>query len=260
MVWITGASSGIGLALALAFASEGAKVAVSARRKELLEELVKQVQELGAEAESFICDVSNADQIANTVEAIIAHYGKLNVAIANAGFAVMGRVEALSAEEWRRQLDVNVVGLAMTARYTLPYLKKTRGRLVLIGSIAAMVPSANLAAYNASKAAVRAIGQSLSIELAGSDVSCTTIHPGFIESNITFVDNEGKYNPARKDPRPKLLTWKTDHAAYVMMKAINKRKRQYVFTAHGKVISFIGRHWPSLIHHASVKGLLPRME
>jgi NAD(P)-dependent dehydrogenase (short-subunit alcohol dehydrogenase family) len=259
-VWITGASSGIGKALALAFAEEGAKVALSARRKNLLAEVVQEIRKAGGEAESFPCDITDPAQIERTVREIVSRFGKLDVAVANAGFAVMGKVEALTAEEWKRQLDVNVLGLALTARYALPYLKGSAGRLALMGSIAAMVPAANLGAYAASKAAVRVIGQTLSVELAGSGVSCTTLHPGFVESNITAINNEGKFDPHRNDPRPKPLIWKADKAARVMVKAIYRRKRQYVFTGHGKLISFIGQHWPVLIHYASVKGILPSME
>jgi NAD(P)-dependent dehydrogenase (short-subunit alcohol dehydrogenase family) len=188
VVWITGASSGIGKALALAFASEGAKVALSARRKDLLAEVVEEIRKDGGEAESFPCDITEPAQIEHTVREVISRFGQLDVAVANAGFAVMGKVEALTAEEWKRQLDVNVLGLALTARYALPYLKETAGRLALMGSIAAMVPAAQLGAYAASKAAVRVIGQTLSIELAGSGVSCTTLHPGFVESNITAIN------------------------------------------------------------------------
>jgi NAD(P)-dependent dehydrogenase (short-subunit alcohol dehydrogenase family) len=260
IVWITGASSGIGRELALAFARQGAKVAVSARRNDLLAELVAEIRSSGGEAESFPLDVTDAAKIQHTVQKVVARFGKLDVAVANAGFAVMGKVESLSAEEWKRQLDVNVVGLALTARYALPQLKKTAGRLALMGSIAAFVPAGSLGAYSTSKAAVRILGQTLSIELAGSGVSCTTLHPGFIESNITAIDNEGRFDPDRKDPRPKELLWKTDRAARVMLKAIYRRKRQYVFTGHGKVISFIGQHWPALIHHASVRGFLPSLE
>ena len=260
VIWITGASSGIGKALALAFAKEGAKVALSARREELLADVVQEIRKGGGEAESFPCDLTEAAQLEDTVREVVSHFGKLDVAVANAGFAVVGKVEELTAEEWKRQLNVNVVGLALTARYALPHLKKTGGRLALMGSIAAMVPAAQLGAYAASKAAVRVIGQTLSIELGGSGVSCTTIHPGFVESNITSIDNEGKFSPHKKDPRPKQLIWKADKAARVMVKAIYRRKRQYVFTGHGKLINFIGQHWPALIHHASVKGILPSME
>jgi NAD(P)-dependent dehydrogenase (short-subunit alcohol dehydrogenase family) len=129
-----------------------------------------------------------------------------------------------SAKEWRRQMDVNVTGLAMTAKSAIPYLKASKGRLVLIGSVAAYVPNPMTGAYGASKAAVRSIGQTLAVELKGTGVSCTVIHPGFVDSDITRVDNEGVFHPESQDPRPKNLMWPTDKAAKVMVKAFGSEK------------------------------------
>ncbi|MGB5695956.1 MAG: SDR family NAD(P)-dependent oxidoreductase, partial [Polyangiales bacterium] len=158
------------------------------------------------------------------------------------------RIEKLSAADWRRQLDVNVIGVAMTARYAIPHLKKRKGRLALVGSVAAMMSAPGVGAYSASKYAVRAIGQVLAVELHGSGVSCTTIHPGYIESEIAQVDNQGRHDPSREDRRPKNLMWPADRAARVMVDAIAKRKREYTFTGHGKVGAFAGRHAPGLVH------------
>jgi len=79
-------------------------------------------------------------------------------------------------------------------------------------------------------------------------VSCTTLHPGFVESNISRVDNEGNFHPDRDDQRPEKLMWPTRKAALVMFRAIDKRKRDYFFTGHGKFFAFIARHWPGLVH------------
>lgn len=244
-VWITGASSGIGRALACAFAREGADVAVSARRRDRLAEVVAEIEALGARAHAFPCDVTDEDAVRDAVAAAADQFGKLEVAVANAGFSVGGRIEDLGADDWRRQLHTNVIGVAMTARYALPELRKTGGRLALVGSVAGMLPGPKNGAYAASKAAVRAIGQTLSVELHGSGVSCTTIHPGFVHSEIAQVDNQGRYHPEQADRRPARLMWSTDRAARVMLDAIHRRKREYVFTGHGKLGGFIGRHWPA---------------
>ena len=110
VVWITGASAGIGAALAHEFASRGAIVCISARRRERLEELASAISQSGGRAFAFPCDVTVESDIADTVAAIVAAHGKLDCAVANAGFGVSGRIESLSAEDWRRQFDVNVVG------------------------------------------------------------------------------------------------------------------------------------------------------
>jgi NAD(P)-dependent dehydrogenase (short-subunit alcohol dehydrogenase family) len=248
VVWITGGGSGIGRALALAFANEGATVAVSGRREERLHEVVQELQSRGAKGLAVRCDVADEASVAEAVQKVVRTLGGLDVAVANAGFSVAGRIEKLSAADWRRQLDVNVIGAAMTARYAIPHLRERKGRLALIGSVSSMITTPGVGAYSASKYAVRAIGQALAIELHGSGVSCTTIHPGYIESEIAQVDNQGRYDPAREDRRPKNLLWPADRAARVMVNAIASRKREFTFTGHGKAAAFAGRHMPGVIH------------
>lgn len=258
-VWITGASAGIGREMALQFARQGADVAVSARREDRLEELVKEIEQIGRSAVAISCDVSREEEVENAVKKVISEFGKLDIAIANAGFGVGGRIESLSAADWRRQMEVNVVGLTSTIKYALPHLRKTNGRIVLIGSVAAMVSSPQSAAYSASKAAVRTIGQVLAMELNNSGVTSTTIHPGYIESEIGKVDKNGVYHEDWEDKRPAQLMWPVDKAVKVMLKGIKKRRREMVVTGHGKVLSFFGRHFPSLVHWATVKKYLPGM-
>lgn len=253
VVWITGASSGIGRQLALEFAGRGAILAVSARRAARLEELVLELEERGTQAAAVPCDVTNEAQVEAAVAEIIKKFGKLDVAIANAGFGVAGAVADMSADDWRRQFDTNVVGAAMTARYALPELNKTGGRLVLIGSIMGMMTMAKNGPYAASKYAVRAIGQTLSQEWHGTGVSVTTIHPGLVHSDISRVDNQGVYDPDRKEARPQRFMWPTERAARVMADAIYRRKREFTFTGHGKLVGFLGRHMPGLLHFAMTR-------
>ncbi|MCA9562027.1 MAG: SDR family NAD(P)-dependent oxidoreductase [Myxococcales bacterium] len=248
VVWITGGGSGLGRAMAFEFASKGFKIAVSGRRADRLDEVVEALAAKGTEGLAIPCDVTDESDIEAALEKIVADFGHVDVVVANAGFAVGGSVESLSAADWRRQMEVNVVGLTSTIRLSLPYLRETGGRLGLIGSVAGMIAAPGTAAYTASKYAVRAIGQVLSMELYATGVSCTTIHPGFVESEIGQVDNRGKFHEDRKDQRPGKLMWATEDAARVMVKAILKRKREYVFTGHGKLGAFLGMHTPGLVH------------
>ncbi len=253
VVWITGGGSGIGKALALQFAKEGASVAVSGRRDERLQEVVDEIVENDGKGMGVRCDVTDEASVAEAVQKVVRTFGGLDVAVANAGFSVAGRIEKLSAADWRRQLDVNVIGVAMTARYALPHLRERKGRLVLVGSVSSMLVAPGFGAYSASKYAVRAIGQALAAELHGSGVSCTTIHPGYIESEIAQVDNQGRFDPQRQDKRPKNLMWPADRAARVMVDAVARRKREYTFTGHGKVGAFAGRHAPGIVHFSMTR-------
>lgn len=254
VAWITGAGSGIGRALANELAGRGATVAVSGRRVGNLEEVAKEIERAGGHALAVPCDVTDEDDVARAVAQIVGELGRLDVCVANAGFSVAGSISQLTAEDWRRQLDTNVVGAAVTAKHALPHLEKTHGRIALVASVSAFVQAPKLGAYGASKAALRAIGQTLSLELHGTGVSCTVIHPGFVESEIAQVDNQGRHDPARADKRPKNLMWSAEDAARVMADAIIARKREHVFTAHGKLGAFLGQHAPGLMHFAMTRG------
>ncbi len=246
-IWITGAGSGLGRVMALEFAARGAAVALSGRRVERLEAVKAEIEAAGGAALVVPCDVTVEDQIIAAVAAAEGWRGRLDGAVANAGVSVAGRVEDLSVAEWRRQMEINVIGLAMTVAHALPALRKQSGRLALIGSVAGFIAGPGSSAYCASKAAVRAIGDALTVELHGSGVSCTTIHPGFVESDIARVDNSGALHEDKADPRPAALMWTGEAAARVMVRAIHRRKRELVFTGHGKLAVFLARHAPGLL-------------
>jgi short-subunit dehydrogenase len=251
--WVTGGGSGIGRAIALELARRGADVAVSGRREDRLIAVSREIEALGRRGLPIPCDVAEEEQVRRAADAVAHQLGKIDIAVANAGFGVAGPIESLTADDWRRQLDVNVVGVAMTAKHALVHLRQTRGRLGLVGSVAAFVPLGRNGAYAASKYAVRAIGGVLAIELAGTGVSCTTVHPGFVESEIGQVDNQGVFHPDKKDPRPQQLMWTAEDAAKSIVNAIQKRKREHVFSGHGKVGAFLGQHMPGLTVFAQAR-------
>ncbi|RED22505.1 short-subunit dehydrogenase [Flavobacterium cutihirudinis] len=257
VVWITGASSGIGKAMAFECAGLGYKVVLSSRRKELLDKVAEEIKSLGKEALVIPCDIMEETDIENAVQQIIKTWGRIDIVIANVGFGIFGSVEKLTAKDWNKQLQGNVTGLALTVKYALPHLKKNNGRIGLVGSVAAYLPNPNIGAYGASKAAVHSIGQTLQVELMGTGVSCTTLHPGFVVSEIARIDNDGVWHPEQPDPRPSNLMWPTDKAAKVMIRAILKRKRNYVFTAHGKVIVWLQNWFPGLVRLIISKGPKP---
>lgn len=168
VVWITGASSGIGKAMAFEWARLGYKIVLSARRKELLEEIANEIKNSGGEALVVPVDIMDETTIENCVQQIISTWGRIDIAMANAGFGVLGSISKLTSTQWNRQLQGNVIGLALTVKYALPYLKKRSGRIGLVGSIGAYLPSPGFGAYGASKAAVHSIGLTLQVELKGT--------------------------------------------------------------------------------------------
>lgn len=250
VTWITGAGSGIGKALAIEMARQGATIAVSGRRRSNLDEVVRAIEGEGGKALPVPCDVTDEASLASAVATIEKALGRIDIAVANAGFSVGGPIRTLTAADWRRQLDTNVIGAALTATAALDALEKTKGRIVFVGSVAAFTPAPRVGAYCASKAALRLLAQTLDIELHGTGVSVTLIHPGYVESEIAQVDNEGKHDAARVDKRPKNLMWPADRAARVMAGAIAGRKHEFVFTGHGQLGAFIGQHLPGMVRFA----------
>lgn len=248
VVWITGGGSGIGRALALEFARRGADVAVSGRRVDKLEAVVREIEGAGRRGLAVPCDVPDDDQVARAVESVAGQFGRIDVAVANAGRGVLGPFEDLTGEMWRGQFDVNLFGAVNTARRALPELRKTRGRMVFVGSVAGLICMPGNSAYSASKFAVRAVALTLAQELKGSGVTSTIIHPGFVASDITKIDNLGGFHSDYEDRRPGMLVWPADRAARVMVRAAAARKREFTFTGHGRIGAFLGKHFPGIVH------------
>lgn len=156
VVWITGGGSGLGKAMALDFARQGAMVAVSGRRKDRLEATIREIENAGGQGLAVPCDVAQEQQLIEAVDQITKTFGGLDVAVANAATATRGTFEEMENHDWRRVFEINVFGLAMMVKYALPELRKTKGRLVLIASGASLSVFPGAVIYTASKYAVRA--------------------------------------------------------------------------------------------------------
>ena len=194
------------------------------------------------------CDVRNPTDIAHTVDRIVAKWGRVDIVIANAGYAVTGKFEGIEAEQWQGQFDTNVMGVVHTLRAGLPHVEKVGGRLAVVSSVMGLVPAFRCAPYCASKHALTGLCRSLQLELKGRSVSLTNIMPGYIESEIGNVDNNGELQENQTARAPEGLVWRAEDAARVMLKAIEKRKRESVVTGHGKVAGWIGSHIPDLLY------------
>jgi short-subunit dehydrogenase len=247
-VFITGASSGIGAALAREFAHEGADVALAARRRERLQTLAAEIERGGRRALVIPCDVTRDGDLERAAALTRTAFGKLDVVVANAGFGVAGVLETLSLDDYRRQFETNVFGVLRTVYATLEDLKKTRGRLVVLGSVSGHVGLPGSSAYSMSKFAVRGLAASLAYELEPYGVAVTLISPGFVESEIRQVDNRGIWRrepPPR--PIPRALVMPAPTAARRIVRAVARRRREAVITGFGKTAVIVQRHLPWLL-------------
>lgn len=244
---ITGASSGIGAALARELARDGADLVLAARREDRLRNLAREIETAGRNAAVVGCDVTRDGDPERAVAAAVERFGRLDIAIANAGFGVAGPVEELKLDDFRRQLETNVFGVLRTLYASLPELRKTRGQFVVLGSVAGHVPTPATSAYSMSKFAVRGLAESIHDELAASGIAVTLVSPGFVDSDIRRVDNRGRVHEEAPDPVPGWLRMPTDRAARAIARGIQRRRREVVVTGHGKALVFVYRHAPWLM-------------
>jgi len=184
--FVTGASSGIGAATARALVEAGARVALAARNGEGLADVARR---LDGRATSHACDVRDERQVAHAVRDAAEAMGGIDLVVSAAGLGRFAAVEDTPPDEWREILDTNLTGTFLVFRETLPHVRRARGHLFAIASIAATRPFAQSAAYCASKAGVRALAAVVAEEVRREGVRVTTIIPGAVDT--PFWDRAG---------------------------------------------------------------------
>ncbi len=201
IVFITGASSGIGAATALAFAAEGARLLLSARRAGKLAEVAAQALERGAVAvHSIELDVRHRHAVQTAIDELPPDWSEIEILINNAGLSrgldklYMGRIE-----DWEEMIDTNIKGLLYISRAVLPgMIVRGRGHVVNIGSTAGELPYPGGSVYCASKAAVRALNDGMRQDVLGSPVRVTSVEPGTVETDFSLVRFRGDTGHAAK--------------------------------------------------------------
>jgi short-subunit dehydrogenase len=246
-VLITGASSGIGAGLAREFVRRGMRVALVARRIEQLEALATELRAAGGQASAHRGDVTVDGDVARVVSELAALGATPRIVIANAGFGVVGNAQNLGLADYRRQFETNVFGVLRTFHETIDALRATRGRFVIMGSVAGYLSAAGGSPYAMSKFAVRALAEALHGELRAAGVGCTLISPGFVDSDIRRVDNRGGFHAGVKDPIPQWLRMKTATAARQMARGILRGRKEVIITVHARLMIFMTRLLPALM-------------
>lgn len=178
IVAITGASAGIGRALALRLAGTGAAIAICARREDRLKAVAREIEEAGGRALAVAADVTNADDMARFVERTIHAYGRLDVAVCNAGYGLYGAIDTIGPDQMRAVMDVNYFGTYHLIHAALPVMRRQQsGHIVVMSSIVGQRGVPYMGAYSATKFAQVGLAECLRAELEGTGMHLSIVYP-----------------------------------------------------------------------------------
>jgi short-subunit dehydrogenase len=240
---ITGASQGIGKALAEEAALRGAHVLAAARSESQLQELAGRVRSQGGQIEIVTADVTNPEDRQRMVESAVRHYGGLDVLVNNAGIGATGHFAECSPDRLRKIMEVNFFGLTETTRVFLPLLRQGhQPAIVNISSIAGKRGIPARSEYSASKFAVQGFSEALRAEVAKDGIDVLVVCPGLTQTNFSQNMLEQK----ARMPMDHLRGMTADQVAVAIVQAIERGRREVCLTLSGKLMVFVSRFFPRL--------------
>lgn len=246
VVIITGASSGIGEALAFRFAASGSKLVLAARRIGRLDALAEKLKP--AEVLTVETDVTRVESCRQLIEKAVARFGRIDVLVNNAGISMRAAFDQVDLAVLHRLMDVNFWGTVYCTKFALPWLIETKGTVAGIISVAGHVGLPGRTGYAASKFAVRGFLDTLRIEYMKKGLHILVAAPGFTASEVRFSSLNARGEAQGESPRNESGMMSAETCARHIFRAIKKRKRELVLTfAEGKLTVFLGKFCPSLL-------------
>jgi short-subunit dehydrogenase len=247
VVIITGASSGIGKALALEMSARGAIVVIAARSEDKLAEIKSSLKSPGTGFLVVKTDVSIEDDCRNLINATIEKFGRIDVLINNAGISMRALFEDVDLKVIRRLMDVNFWGTVYCTRFALPYLLQTKGTVVGVSSIAGFKGLPGRTGYSASKFAMQGFLETLRIENRKKGLNVLIACPGFTASNIrnTALAADGSFQG--ESPRDEESMMKAEDVAVRISNAIEKHRKILVMTTQGKMTVILNKLFPFIM-------------
>ena len=244
VVIITGASSGIGKALAEVFARNGSHVVLAARRKEKLQELQSQLEEAGTQCLSVETDVSREEDCQRLVAQTLERFGQIDILINNAGISMRALFEDLEVSVIRKVMEVNFFGMVYCTHQALPHILKTQGSIVNISSIAGYRGLPGRTGYSSSKFAMNGFTESLRTEVMKRGVHVLLVCPYYTTSEIrkTALVKDGSQQG--KTPREEDKMMSAEAVAEKTYRAVGRRKRDLVLAFMGKMTVFLNKWMP----------------
>ena len=251
VVAITGASAGIGQATALAFARQGARLAVGARRSDRLQELAHQIEALGGECMALALDVAQEAEVQRFVAATVERFGRLDVMVNNAGYGVRGKVEDTPVASFRRLMEVNFLGTVYGCQAALPMMRKQgSGVIINVSSIVGHRSLPGGGAYAASKAAQISLTESLRAELAGTGIAACSVHP--IGTATEFAEVALRESEGRRGGPVGPQQTAEDVAEAIVRCARHPRPEVFPF-AFSRPLVWLNALWPALVDRWAVR-------
>ncbi len=256
---LTGASEGIGRALALALAERGARLALAARDRQRLESLAQECRARGGEARALPTDVTSSQDREWLVDETVKAFGGIDVLIHNAGITMWSRFDTLQdLSIFERIMDVNYFAPVRLTALALPHLKSSKGLLVAVASLAGITGVPERSGYAASKHAMIGFFDSLRIELTGSGVDVSVIAPDFVATEIhkRAIGPDGE--PLGESPMKQQEIMTAEACAARIVRAIDRRERQVLMSARGRFGRWLKLVAPSLIDRIAARAIRER--
>lgn len=247
IVLITGASSGIGKALAFAFGREGARLALCARSASSLDIVRQELTQAGIDVLAVPADVSVEADVKNLIDKTVAHYGRIDILINNAGISMRSMLIDTDPAVIEKVMAINFMGTVYATRYALPYIVQAKGSIVGISSIAGYRGLPVRAGYSASKFAMNGFLEAVRTELLNTGVHVLTACPGFTASNIRFAALNATGEATGETMRDEAGMMTAEACADHILKAVRSRKRELILTGQGKLTVFLNKWLPSLM-------------
>ncbi|HUW91880.1 MAG TPA: SDR family oxidoreductase [Bacteroidales bacterium] len=250
VVIVTGASTGIGNAIAREFAWQGSKVMLAARSADRLTQLESEIKEKGFEASHWVTDVSKEEDCHRLIEATVAKYGTVDILINNAGVSMRALFSDVDISVLKRLMDVNFWGTVYCTKYALPYLVRNRGSIVGVSSVAGFHGLPGRTGYSASKFAMHGFLETVRIEYLKEKLHVMIIAPGFTSSEVRKHALTADGSEQGNSPREEGRMMSPEHVAKWVLKGIRKRKRNKILTWSGRFTALLQRIIPSVVDYS----------
>ncbi len=246
-VIVTGASSGIGEALAREFASRGARVVMGARSVDKLQLLAGEIRAQGGQAAYCGVDVTKPEECRELINTAVREFGGIDVLICNAGLSMRALFDEVDLEVLHRLMDVNFWGTVNCCKYALPYLQASKGSVVGVSSVAGLHGLPGRTGYSASKYAMTGFLETLRIENLKKGLHVMIACPGFTASNVRFSALTADGSQQGETPRNESKMMTSAQVARIIARDVRRRKRLCLMEAEGRATHFVKKFAPAFL-------------